>query len=90
MWVINNGYCPNLPHIDGIGIIRVDKRRIINEVDDYFLNDFIPQEHNIIIHLEECFKSYVEAYYRNINIEYMLCNYPYDPMNKFIVKDRVV
>ena len=25
MWIVNHGYCLNLPHIDGIGIIRVDK-----------------------------------------------------------------
>ena len=89
MWVINNGYAPNLPHIDGIGIIRVDKRRISGEIDDFFLNDFIAPEHNIIVQLESCFASYVEAYYRNININYLLNTYPYDPMNKFLLKDEI-
>jgi hypothetical protein len=88
MWVINNGYCPGLPHIDGIGIIRVDKRRIIREeVDDFFLNDFIPTDHNIIVQLEKCFASYVEAYYRNINVDYILTNHQYNPDTKFIMKD---
>lgn len=89
MWVINNGYAPNLPHIDGMGIIRVDKRRISDEIDDFFLNDFIPAEHDIIIQLENCFASYVEAYYRNINVNYLLSTYPYDPMNKFLIKDEI-
>lgn len=69
MWMINNGYAPNLPHIDGIGIIRVDKTS--RKFTDLFLNDFVPECHHFIISLMQTFLIYVESYYRTISTDYM-------------------
>lgn len=70
MWMVNNGYSENLPHIDGIGIIRVDKTRY-GVIDDYFLNDFDLNHHNMIISYQNCFMDYVNAFYRTINTNYI-------------------
>lgn len=73
MWMINNGYAPELPHIDGIGIIRVDKSA--RKFSDLFLNDFVPECHHFIIRLMETFLVYVQSYYRTINTDFMFTNY---------------
>ena len=70
MWIINNGYTPHIPHIDGIGIIRVNKNAH-NSFEDLFLNDFDPSNHNMIINFQNCFASFVNSYYRSININYL-------------------
>ena len=80
MWIINNGYMPELPHINGIGIIRVDKTKL-GSYNDYFLNEYDPIQYNMIINFQNCFFSYVEAYYRTINTEYIADNYPYNLEN---------
>lgn len=74
MWMINNGYAAELPHIDGIGIIRVDKKQF-GIINDLFLNDFDINQHNMIVSYQNCFISYVEAYYRTANINYLTNNY---------------
>lgn len=74
MWVINNGYVSGLPHIDGVGIIRVDKSKY-GVVDDYFLNNFDPAHRNMIISYQNCFMDYVNAFYRTINTDYNFNQY---------------
>lgn len=69
MWVVNNYYRNEFPHIDGVGIIRLDKSKC-GVVDDYFLNDFNRYQHNMIVDYTNCFFSYVDAYYRTINTDY--------------------
>ena len=32
MWLINNGFFPEISHIDGVGIIRVDKEDTSNSL----------------------------------------------------------
>lgn len=76
MWIINNGYAPNLPHIDGIGIIRVDKMN--NKFEDYFLNLFTEKDAYFLYRLQETFISYVNTYYRNMNILYLYNTYKID------------
>ena len=73
MWMINNGYAPKIPHIDGIGIIRVDKYK--TKFQDLFLNSFIPNCYNFIISLMQTFLVYVESYYRTISTDYMFVEY---------------
>lgn len=82
MWSINNGYSPNLPHIDGIGIIRVDKNKF-NCLDDLFLNSSDIYQNNYIINFQNCFLSYVDSYYRSKSCDYIFENYynQYSPLN---------
>jgi hypothetical protein len=76
MWMINNGYVEGLPHINGIGIIRVDKQKrgVINDV---FVNEFNDVQRNMIYGYQRCFMSYVDAYYRTISTDYITNNYNY-------------
>jgi len=74
MNIINSGYAKDLPHINGIGIIRVDKSKY-NSHEDLFLNEFIPEENNMIHRYQECFNSYVEAFYRTCNTNYLYDEY---------------
>lgn len=69
MWMINNGYAPELPLIDGIGIIRVDKQSI--RFNDLFLNCWKLDARNFVTRLIQTFLSYVESYYRTINSNFM-------------------
>lgn len=69
MWMINNGYGNNLPRINGIGIIRVNKSSI--KFDDLFLNEFNSNDYNFICRLCQAFLSYVESYYRTTNVQFM-------------------
>lgn len=84
MWIVNNGYAPGLPHIDGIGIIRVDKSSY-GTISDLFLNSFIPEQNDIIIAHQNCFMSYVNTFYRNKSTEYIFDNYQriYNPKNTY-------
>lgn len=74
MWMINNGYAANLPHINGIGIIRVDKSRY-GKYEDLFLNEMDTFQYNLIVQYMNCFNSYVEAYYRSISTDYIFESY---------------
>ncbi|MBR6289446.1 MAG: PD-(D/E)XK nuclease family protein [Acholeplasmatales bacterium] len=73
MWAINNGYTP-LPHIDGIGIIRVDKA-IENKYDDLFLTEVVPEQGFYINQFQRCFCSLVDSYYRSIYSENIFKEY---------------
>lgn len=75
MWIVNNGYADKeIPHIDGVGIIRGDK---YNEgsFEEYFLNEDYYPHNQIIQSAQQCFGSYINAYFRNINIDYLVRNY---------------
>ena len=74
MWIVNNGYIQNLPHINGIGIIRIDKE-IIGKFEDIFLNETIPYQREIIQNCYNCFASLLAAYYQNINMNEVFKRY---------------
>ena len=84
MWLINNGFASNLPHIDGVGIIRIDKAKY-GKFEDLFLNSFVPEQNNMILNYQNCFTAYLSAYYRTVNINYITDNYKntYDQSNVF-------
>lgn len=69
MWAVNNGYAPELPHIDGIGIIRIDKS--YNVYEDLFLNEHIPYQREIIEKFYTGFGYMLQNYYHNINMQYL-------------------
>ena len=75
-WGINNGYCPDLQgiHIDGIGIIRIDKERV-NVFEDLFLNENILWQKEILYKYTTAFGSFLSAYYHNIEIERLFMRY---------------
>ncbi len=73
MWTINNGYCPELPHINGIGIIRCDKES--NTFEDLFLNEFNPYQYNLICQYMRGFGSILGTYYEKLNMEYQFNKY---------------
>ena len=74
MWVVNNGYATNLPHVDGVGIIRVDKGKL-GVFEDVFLNEFIADQSYQIHQYQSCFASYVDAYYKTIATNSIYKNY---------------
>ena len=88
MWCINNGYAildqygKHLPHIDGIGIIRVDKNKN-SCLDDLFLNSKNPIEANYLNQFTNCFMSYVNSFYRSKSCDYIYEIYynQYNPMH---------
>ena len=85
MWIINNGYSPNLPMIDGIGIIRVDKSCYC-KFEDLFLNNFVTAQRLSIEEYQRTFAAYVNSYYRSLNAEYMTDIYKncsYNPVKFF-------
>lgn len=65
-WLINNGYCKVINHVDGIGVIRVDKNTK-NKYDDFFLNAHIPWQNESLNTYINTFGSYCNAYYHGIN-----------------------
>jgi DNA integrity scanning protein DisA with diadenylate cyclase activity len=83
MWIINNGYAPDLPHIDGIGIIRVPKYG--NGFEDVFLNEFNPVQNQMIVQYQQAFLSFLNAWYRNINI-----NFNYKLYKRSYERDQVL
>lgn len=74
MWNVNNGYAPDLPHIDGIGIIRVDKEKK-GIFEDYFLNEHIPYQREIINQFFMGFGALLASYYHNINMRFIFSKY---------------
>lgn len=72
-WIIDNGFAPGLPHIDGVGIIRVDKELDKNE--EIFLNSFIPEQSALIDLFTRGFSSILYTYYNKINMEYQYASY---------------
>ena len=73
MWVVNNGYCSGLPHIDGIGIIRVDKEE--KKFEDLFLNEHIPSQKEIIDQYQNGFGYLLGSFYHNINMKMLFSSY---------------
>ena len=67
-WIINSGYVENLPKIDGIGIIRVDKETK-GKYDDYFLNFDIPWQRDLINKFISDFGILLNSYYTIISME---------------------
>lgn len=86
MWMINQGYAPNLPHISGIGIIRVDKKKL-NNFTELFINEFHYDGAVFIDNLYKCFASYLEAYYRTINIDALSARYIKAEYNPQYIKE---
>lgn len=87
MWATNNNYYQSAPHIDGIGIIRVDKNNK-GKFDDLFLNNFKPEDARIIDQYQKCFFSYLETYYRNINVNYISSQYIHNYDIKNVLEDK--
>jgi hypothetical protein len=73
MWNVNNGYCSIDIHIDGIGIIRVDKEK--DSFEDLFLNEYIPYQREILYKYTAGFGSLLSSYYHMINMNYILKTY---------------
>lgn len=73
MWIVNNGFCSELPHIDGIGIIRIDKEKDVFE--DLFLNEADPRQNMIINNYMRGFGVLVNSYYHNINMRRLFTQY---------------
>lgn len=73
MWTINNGYT-SLPHVNGIGIIRVDKK-VDGLYNDLFLNEFIPEQNKIINDFIRGFGSMLAVYYEKISMNYQFNKY---------------
>lgn len=67
-WLINSGYVSNIPRIDGIGIIRVDKEEK-NKFEDLFLNFNIPEQYMIIDQYTRTFGVLLQSYYYITNME---------------------
>lgn len=76
MWTVNNGFAPELPHINGIGIIRLSKES--NTFEDLFLNEFIPEQNELIQSYTRGFGSILNAYYNKISMEYNFNQYKKD------------
>lgn len=74
MWLVNNGYLPEISRIDGIGIIRVDKEKE-NKFEDLFLNYHIPYQRDIIDKYISGFGSLLNSYYNNINMKQLFSVY---------------
>ena len=64
MWAINNGYCPEVDHVDGIGVVRIDKSD--RKFEDSFLTYHIHKD--IIDGYISAFGSLLHAYY---NLSYV-------------------
>lgn len=72
-WCINNGYVKNLPYINGVGIIRVDKNSV--KLDDLFLCESDSYQLQVLSQYEQCFMSYVNMYYYTKSSEYVYDKY---------------
>lgn len=67
-WIINSGYVENLPKIDGIGIIRIDKETK-GKYEDLFLNFNIPWQFDIINKFTMDFGVLLNSYYTILSME---------------------
>ena len=72
MWVCNSGYVENIPRIDGVGIIRVDKESK-HKYEDLFLNSFIPWQADAINRYINDFGILLHSYYTilSMNAEFV-------------------
>lgn len=67
---IMNGFCEEVNHIDGVGIIRVDK-----SYEGIYNDLFIQSSHPNMDEYRRCFLSMVETYYRLISTNSISYNY---------------
>ena len=67
MWAINNGYCKEVDHIDGIGIVRLPKNAYGYE--ESFLTYNNPVHAKYIDDYIRAFGSLLQAYYNLVHIE---------------------
>lgn len=67
-WIINSGYVENIPHINGVGIIRVDKETK-HKYDDLFLNFDIPWQFDILNKYTKDFGILLHSFYTIIDME---------------------
>lgn len=74
MWCINHGYVKDIHHIDGIGIVRVDKNKE-DTYEDLFLNYHIPYQRDIINQYTNGFGFMLGSYYNNINMRLLFDQY---------------
>lgn len=85
-WMIDNGFLLeyNIKHIDGVGIIRVDKES--HEYEDLFLNEFNIEQNKIINDYIKGFFSILNTYYNKLNMEYIFSQYKkkYPGLNEII------
>lgn len=75
-WAVNNGFISDkypCLSVNGVGIIRVDK--IYKEFEDYFLNDFIPVQREILDNYITTWGNILAAYYTYENSKKMFMNY---------------
>jgi hypothetical protein len=68
MWVCNSGYVPNMPPIDGVGIIRIDKE-YKHKFEDLFLDNNIPWQNKIINKYISDFGVLLQSYYTMLDME---------------------
>ena len=73
LWIINNGYVSNIPYVDGIGIIRIDKQ--MSKFEDLFLNLHIPEQKIIIDQYIQGFGSLLYSYYNQLNMKNLFTAY---------------
>ena len=72
-WAVDNGYCEIKTHVDGVGIIRIDKES--DYYEDLVLNEFNPYQNQIIEYYTKGFFSILSTYYNKINMEYNFRQY---------------
>jgi len=68
MWICNSGYVENIPRIDGVGIIRVDKETK-HKYEDLFLNYSVSWQADIINRYISDFGIILQSYYTLLSIE---------------------
>ena len=88
LYGIESGFLPGAPQIGGIGIIRVDKSKL-STFDDLFLNKHNPYQNDIILKAQECFRSYLAAYYRTINHIYNIQSFSKLYDSRTIFKENI-
>lgn len=66
-WLINSGYVPDMPHIHGIGIVRLPKMEE-RTFEDCFLTETIPDHNQWINYYTEAFFACLNWYYHQVNI----------------------
>lgn len=86
-WICNSGYIPNIPHIDGVGIIRVDKESK-HKFEDLFLNYNIPWQADIIDNYIKDFGVLLQSYYTIINMEKEFSNIKKETKNTFDILNK--
>lgn len=74
LWCINHGYVKDVPHIDGVGIVRIDKNKE-NTYEDLFLNFHIPYQRDILNQYINGFGFMIGSYYNNLNMKLLFDEY---------------